>query len=476
MSYTSYESVLGGRYASKEMQAVFSAQNRYSTWRKIWVALAESENELGLPVTAAQIEQLKQNTDDIDFARVAEIEKQTRHDVMAHIRAYGEKCPDAAGIIHLGATSCFVTDNADIILIRRAFALIRDKLVTVIRNLAAFADSYKGLPCLAYTHLQSAQPTTVGKRAALWLQDFTIDYGDLRYVADRLRLLGNKGATGTQASFLRLFEGDAEKVLELERRIARKLGFDGVFPVSGQTYTRKEDMRVQNVLSGIAQSAYKFADDMRLLQSFGELEEPFGKNQVGSSAMAYKRNPMRCERICSLARFVTANSLNAPMTASTQWLERTLDDSANRRLSISEGFLAVDAILNVLIDVTSGITVYPKISEKRLRSQLPYIATENILMEAVKKGGDRQKLHEKIRQYSVQAETHYKQTGEETDLIGMIAADPDFLITRGEIETLLDPVAFVGLAPLQTERFLADHVKPILDENTGVSVGAVLEV
>ena len=332
------------------------------------------------------------------------------------------------------------------------------------------------MPCLAYTHLQPARPTPVGKRASLWLQDFTIDYGDLKTVADNLRLLGNKGATGTQASFLRLFGGDADKVLELERRIAERLGFASVFPVSGQTYTRKEDMRIQNVLAGIAQSAYKFADDMRLLQSFGELEEPFGKNQVGSSAMAYKRNPMRCERVCSLARFVMANAANAPMTASTQWLERTLDDSANRRLSLAEGFLAVDAILNVLIDVTGGIVVYPKISEKRLRSQLPYIATENILMEAVKKGGDRQKLHEKIRAYSVESEVRYKQTGEEPTLIELISADPDFRLSKAEMESILDPTAFIGLAPRQTELFLERFVRPILDENTGVAVRAELNV
>ena len=476
MSNTSYESVLGGRYASAEMQRIFSAQNRYETWRRLWIALAESEQEMGLPITDAQLAQMREKVSDIDFARVAEIEKQTRHDVMAHIRAYGEVCPEAAGIIHLGATSCYVTDNADMILIRDAFAVVRAKLVTVIRNLAAFAEENKSLPCLAYTHLQSAQPTTVGKRAALWLQDFTIDYGDLKYVADNLRLLGNKGATGTQASFLRLLGGDAEKVLELERLIAERLGFASVFPVSGQTYTRKEDMRIQNVLAGIAQSAYKFADDMRLLQSFGELEEPFGKNQVGSSAMAYKRNPMRCERVCSLARFVMANAANAPMTASTQWLERTLDDSANRRLSLAEGFLAVDAILNVLIDVTGGIVVYPKISEKRLRSQLPYIATENILMEAVKKGGDRQKLHEKIRTYSVESEVRYKQTGAEPTLIEMICADPDFGLSRAEIESILDPKAFIGLAPKQTELFLARCVRPILDENAGVAVRAELNV
>ena len=471
-----YESPLASRYASRYMLHLFSPDSRFETWRKLWVALARAEHELGLPVTQAQVDELAAHISPIDYDIVSKKEKEIRHDVMAHIRAYGEVCPEAAGIIHLGATSCYVTDNADMILIRDAFGVVRAKLVTVIRNLAAFAEEYKALPCLAYTHLQSAQPTTVGKRASLWLQDFTIDYGDLKTVADNLRLLGNKGATGTQASFLRLFGGDADKVLELERRIAERLGFASVFPVSGQTYTRKEDMRIQNVLAGIAQSAYKFADDMRLLQSFGELEEPFGKNQVGSSAMAYKRNPMRCERVCSLARFVMANAANAPMTASTQWLERTLDDSANRRLSLAEGFLAVDAILNVLIDVTGGIVVYPKISEKRLRSQLPYIATENILMEAVKKGGDRQKLHEKIRAYSVESEVRYKQTGEEPTLIELISADPDFRLSKAEMESILDPTAFIGLAPRQTELFLERFVRPILDENTGVAVRAELNV
>lgn len=471
-----YVNPLCTRYAGRTMQHIYSDDNKFSTWRRLWVALAESEQELGLPITDEQIRELRAHITDIDYDYAAAREHEVRHDVMAHVLTYGACCPEAKPILHLGATSCYVGDNTDIILMREALEQIRSLLVNVIQALADFAEAHKAEPTLAYTHFQAAQPTTVGKRAALWLQDFTIDYGDLKYVADNLRLLGNKGATGTQASFLRLLGGDAEKVLELERRIAERLGFASVFPVSGQTYTRKEDMRIQNVLAGIAQSAYKFADDMRLLQSFGELEEPFGKNQVGSSAMAYKRNPMRCERVCSLARFVMANAANAPMTASTQWLERTLDDSANRRLSLAEGFLAVDAILNVLIDVTGGIVVYPKISEKRLRSQLPYIATENILMEAVKKGGDRQKLHEKIRTYSVESEVRYKQTGAEPTLIEMICADPDFGLSRAEIESILDPKAFIGLAPKQTELFLARCVRPILDENAGVAVRAELNV
>lgn len=467
MSNTSYESVLGGRYASAEMQRIFSAQNRYETWRRLWIALAESEQEMGLPITDAQLAQMRGKVSDIDFARVAEIEKQTRHDVMAHIRAYGEVCPEAAGIIHLGATSCYVTDNADMILIRDAFAVVRAKLVTVIRNLAAFAEENKSLPCLAYTHLQSAQPTTVGKRAALWLQDFTIDYGDLKYVADNLRLLGNKGATGTQASFLRLLGGDAEKVLELERRIAERLGFASVFPVSGQTYTRKEDMRIQNVLAGIAQSAYKFADDMRLLQSFGELEEPFGKNQVGSSAMAYKRNPMRCERVCSLARFVMANAANAPMTASTQWLERTLDDSANRRISIPEAFLTADAVLSLAANVLRGARVYPGMMARHLAEELPFLATENILMRAVSLGGDRQELHEAIREYSVDTARRMKETGCGNDLAERLLADARFKLDEAALAQLMDVGKFVGLAPVQAADYVENTLAPLLEANRG---------
>ncbi len=463
MTHSTYESPFAGRYASKEMQSIFSSQNRYSTWRKLWVALATAEHELGLSVTTEQIDELKAHIEDIDFERVAQIESQTRHDVMAHNKAYGEVAPHAAGIIHLGATSCYITDNAEVILMRQAFDLLRKKLLAVIKNLSDFAFAQKDTPCLAYTHGQNAQPTTVGKRACLWLQDFVIDCADLDYVNNGLRLLGNKGATGTQASFLRLFDGDTEKVLRLEQRIAQLCGFDDVFDVSGQTYTRKEDMRILNVLAGIAQSAYKFAQDMRLLQSFGELEEPFGKNQIGSSAMAYKRNPMRCERIDSIARFVICNAMNGAMTASTQWLERSLDDSANRRVSISEGFLALDGIMNLLIDVTGGISVNHKVIEKRLMDYLPFIATENILMEAVKRGGDRQKLHEAIRRCSMQAEMERREGGS-GNLLEKIASDSAFGMSEQEIRALLVPSDFVGLAPLQTERFLEKKVKPLLTD------------
>ncbi|MCH5183570.1 MAG: adenylosuccinate lyase [Oscillospiraceae bacterium] len=472
MSHNTYESPFAGRYASKEMQQIFSSQNRYSTWRKLWVALATAEHELGLSVTQEQIDELKAHIEDINFERVAEIEAQTRHDVMAHNMAYGEVAPGAAGIIHLGATSCYITDNSEVILMRQAFDLLRRKLLAVMKNLSEFAYEYRGLPCLAYTHGQNAQPTTVGKRASLWLQDFVIDYQDLTYVNDGLRLLGNKGATGTQASFLRLFDGDGEKVLKLEKRIAELCGFADVFDVSGQTYTRKEDMRILNVLAGIAQSAYKFAQDMRLLQSFGELEEPFGKKQIGSSAMAYKRNPMRCERIDSIARFVICNAMNGAMTASTQWLERSLDDSANRRVALSEGFLALDGILNLLIDVTGGITVNGKIIEKRLMDYLPFVATENILMEAVKRGGDRQKLHGSIRRCSMEAEMERREGGD-GGLLHRLASDPAFRMTEEEMRAILKPSDFVGLAPLQTERFLEKKVAPLLkdyDESVNHSV------
>ncbi len=457
------------------MQDLFSPQKRAITWRRLWIALASAEMKSGLPVTREQIDEMTANADKIDFVRIAEIEKQTRHDVMAHIRAYGEVCPKAAGIIHLGATSCYVTDNADIIIMREALEIVSAKLLTVIKNLCDFALMYKDLPTLAYTHLQAAQPTTVGKRTSLWLQDFYIDYGDIEYIRKGLRLLGNKGATGTQASFLRLFDGDAGMVIELENMIAEYFGFSSVFDVSGQTYTRKEDMRIQSVLSGVAQSAYKFCQDLRLLQSFGELEEPFGKNQVGSSAMAYKRNPIRSERVCSIARFVLANSANADMTASVQWLERSLDDSANRRISLAEGFLAVDSILNLLIDITSGITVYPKVVEKRLLEHLPFIATENILMEAVKKGGDRQMLHERIRTYSIDTELAKKQ-GEEISLIDKIKSDPDFGLCEEELVAILNPRDFIGMAPLQTERFIKERILPILKDYDGKYSDSIIRV
>lgn len=474
MSYN-YESPLSGRYASKEMQELFSTHKRASTWRKLWVALASSEMKLGLPITKEQVDELEANIDNIDFDRIAAIEKETRHDVMAHNRAYGEVCPSAAGIIHLGATSCYVTDNADMIIMREALEIVKGKLLTVIKNLSGFALEYKDLPALAYTHLQAAQPTTIGKRASLWLQDFYIDYNDLGFVYNGLRLLGNKGATGTQATFLKLFNGDGKKVLKLENLIAEQLGFAGVFDVSGQTYTRKEDMRIQNVLCGVAQSAYKFCQDMRLLQSFGELEEPFGKNQIGSSAMAYKRNPIRSERVCSLARFVLANSANADLTASVQWLERSLDDSANRRISLAEGFLAIDSILNLLIDISNGITVYPKMIKKRLAEHLPFSATENILMEAVKKGADRQKLHEVIRIYSMEVELAKKQ-GENISLIDKIKNDASFMLSEEELIAILKPSDFIGLAPYQTEHFINEKIAPILKDYDGKYSDSIIKV
>lgn len=470
-----YESPFSGRYASEQMQELFSPQKRYSTWRKLWIALAESEMKMGLPIKKAQIDEMTANVKNIDFKRVAEIEKQTRHDVMAHIRAYGEVCPSAAGIIHLGATSCYVTDNADVVIMREALGLVKAKLLTVIKNLSDFAMANKDIPALAYTHLQPAQPTTVGKRAALWLQDFYIDYGDLNYIISGLRLLGNKGATGTQASFLKLFEGDGEKVLKLEELIADYLGFNDVFDVSGQTYTRKEDMRIQNALSGVAQSAYKCCQDIRLLQSFGELEEPFGKKQVGSSAMAYKRNPIRSERVCSLARLALSNAANADFTASVQWLERSLDDSANRRISIAEGFLAIDSILNLLIDISKDITVYPKVIEKRLFEHLPFIATENILMEAVKKGGDRQQLHERIRTYSIEVELAKKQ-GENISLIDKIKNDKNFRLSEEELMAILKPSDFIGMAPVQTESFINKKILPILKDYDGKYSDSIIKV
>lgn len=449
-----YSSPLNSRYASKEMLHLFSDDYRYSTWRRLWVALAESEMELGLPITDEQVQEMREHIDDIDYDLVAAKERQIRHDVMAHVFAYGEKCPTAKGIIHLGATSCYVTDNAEIIIMRQALELLRKKLQVVIYHLTKFAKEYRALPTLGFTHFQPAQPTTVGKRACLWAQDFVTDLYDLDYIKNGLRLLGNKGATGTQASFVDLFEGDLEKVKLLEQKIAQKMGFDQVFPVSGQTYPRKEDARVLNVLAGIAQSAYKFANDLRLLQSLKEIEEPFEKGQVGSSAMAYKRNPMRSERICSLARYCMINAQNPLQTAAVQWLERTLDDSANRRIAIAESFLAADAILNIAINVSSGLVVYPKVIEKRLMAELPFIATENIMMEAVKRGGDRQALHERIRAHSMEAAKAVKMEGKENDLLARIAQDEAFGLSLEDINTLLDPRAYVGRAPQQVDEFI----------------------
>lgn len=467
----SYISPLSTRYASKEMQALFSADMKFSTWRKLWVALAEAERELGLAISEEQIEEMRAHIYDIDYALAAEYESRVRHDVMAHVLTFGEICPKAKPIIHLGATSCYVGDNTDLIIMHKALKLIAAKLAAVIKNLSKFALQYKDLPCLAFTHFQPAQPTTVGKRACLWMNDLLLDLEDIEFTLANARLLGSKGTTGTQASFLELFDGDYEKVKKLDVLIAEKMGFSGCFPVSGQTYSRKVDSRYLNLLSGVAQSAAKFATDLRLLQHLKEMEEPFEKNQIGSSAMAYKRNPMRSERICSLSRYVCVDALNPAMTASTQWMERTLDDSANKRISVAEAFLATDAILNLYINITSGLVVYPKMIEKHLMAELPFMATENILMDAVKRGGDRQELHEKIRQHSQAAAAKVKQEGEDCDLLERIAADPAFGVTIEELREMLCPSNFVGCAPLQTERFLQEEAEPAIakysEENLG---------
>ena len=462
MNHDIYSSPLSSRYASKEMLYIFSENNKFRTWRKLWIALAETEMELGLPITPEQIAELKAHQDDIDYEAAAEYERKLRHDVMAHVHAYGDQCPNARGIIHLGATSCYVGDNTDIILMRQALVLIRKKLVNVIKQLADFAEEYKALPTLAYTHYQSAQPTTVGKRATLWIQELLFDLDDLEHKLGKLALLGSKGTTGTQASFLQLFEGDHAKVIEAETRIAKKMGFDQCYAVSGQTYSRKVDAQILNVLGGIAQSAHKFSNDLRLLQHMKEIEEPFEKNQIGSSAMAYKRNPMRSERIAALSRYVMIDILNPAITAACQWFERTLDDSANKRLSIPAAFLATDAILELLINVTSGMVVYPKVIEKRLRAELPFMATENIMMDAVKQGGDRQELHEKIRQYSIQAANRIKVEGLENNLLELIAADPAFKTDLPTLQRLLQPENYTGRAKEQTETFLKECVTPVL--------------
>ena len=472
----SYQSPLQGRYASPAMLKLFSNDTRYSTWRKLWVALAETEMELGLPITQEQVDELRAHIYDIDYDCVAAKEKEIRHDVMAHVYAYGVKCPSAKGIIHLGATSCYVTDNADVLILKEGLELIRKKMVKVLENLARFAKQYRALPTLGYTHLQPAQPVTVGKRATLWMQDLLMDYTDLVHMQGQLRLLGSRGTTGTQASFLALFEGDHEKVKKLDELVAHKMGIDGVFPVSGQTYPRKLDSRVLNVLGGLAQSAYRFGNDLRLLQHMREMEEPFEKNQVGSSAMAYKRNPMRSERICSLSRYIMSLMENPAMTAATQWLERTLDDSDNRRLSISEAFLAADAVLSLYINVTDGMVVYPKIIEKRIREFLPFLATENILMEAVKRGGDRQALHEKIRQHSMEASRRMKEEGADCDLLTRLAGDPAFGMTREQLDAVLDPSLYIGRCPEQVDEFLADYIQPILDAEGDVQVDAQVNV
>lgn len=462
MSKDCYESPLSSRYASKEMKYIFSPDMKFRTWRKLWIALAESEMELGLPITQEQIDELKANADNINYEVAEAREKLVRHDVMSHVYAYGQQCPKAKGIIHLGATSCYVGDNTDVIIMTEGLKLVRNKLVTVIRELAKFANKYKDLPTLAFTHFQPAQPTTVGKRASLWLQELLMDLEDVEYQLSKAKLLGCKGTTGTQASFLELFEGDHEKCKELDRRIAKKMGYNACFAVSGQTYSRKLDTQVLNVLSGIAQSAAKFSNDIRLLQHLKEVEEPFEKNQIGSSAMAYKRNPMRSERIGSLSRYVMVDVLNGAFTTATQWFERTLDDSANKRLSIPEAFLAIDGILNLYANVTDGLVVYPKVIEQRLRKELPFMATENIMMDAVKRGGDRQELHEKIRQHSMAASRVVKEEGGENDLLERIANDKSFGVTLEELEAILQPSKYVGRAPQQTTDFLNEVVYPAI--------------
>lgn len=460
-----YESPLSSRYASKEMKYIFSPDKKFRTWRRLWIALAESEKELGLPVTQEQIDELKAHADDINYEVAQEREKLVRHDVMSHVYAYGQQCPNAAGIIHLGATSCYVGDNTDIIIMTEGLQLIRNKLVSVIRNLSKFAEQYKSLPTLAFTHFQPAQPTTVGKRATLWIQELLMDLEDVEYQLEKAKLLGSKGTTGTQASFLELFDGDHQKCKELDKKIAEKMGYKACFPVSGQTYSRKLDSQFLNVLAGIAQSAAKFSNDIRLLQHLKEVEEPFEKNQIGSSAMAYKRNPMRSERIGSLSRYVMVDVLNGYFTTATQWFERTLDDSANKRLSIPEAFLAVDGILALYENVADGLVVYPKVIEQRLRKELPFMATENIMMDAVKKrGANRQELHERIRVHSMAASKVIKEEGGENDLLNRIANDDAFGVTLDELETILKPEKYTGRAKEQTEDFLAEYVQPILDK------------
>lgn len=462
MSYDRYESPFSTRYASKQMQYIFSADNKFRTWRRLWIALARAEQKLGLDISDEQIAQMEQYKDDINYDVAEKREKEVRHDVMSHIYAYGQQAPKAKPIIHLGATSCYVGDNTDIIVMRQGMELVRDKLCTVIQLLADFADQYKQIPCLAYTHLQPAQLTTVGKRATLWINELLMDYEELESRLANLSLLGQKGTTGTQASFMDLFNGDGEKIDQLEQMIAHEMGFERVVPVSGQTYSRKVDAQVLNTLSGIAQSAYKFANDLRILASFKEMEEPFEEHQIGSSAMPYKRNPMRSERICALARYVITNSLNPAYTASTQWFERTLDDSANKRIAVAEAFLAVDSILNIYINVADGLVVYPKMIEQRVMRELPFMATENIMMEAVKKGADRQEMHERIRQHSLAAAEQVKVFGRENDLVSRIAADPAFGLTEEEIRRVLDPALFIGRCPQQVERFLQRDVAPVI--------------
>ncbi|MBQ8304896.1 MAG: adenylosuccinate lyase [Blautia sp.] len=462
MSTDRYVSPLSERYASREMQYIFSPDMKFRTWRKLWIALAETEKELGLPITDEQIEELKSHAEDINYEVAREREKIVRHDVMSHVYAYGVQCPKAKGIIHLGATSCYVGDNTDMIVMKQALLLVQKKLVNVISRLSEFADRYKEQPTLAFTHFQPAQPTTVGKRATLWLQEFLMDLEDLEYVLGTLKLLGSKGTTGTQASFLELFEGDQEKIDRIDPMIAGKMGFEACYPVSGQTYSRKVDTRVMNILAGIAASAHKMSNDIRLLQHLKEVEEPFEKNQIGSSAMAYKRNPMRSERIASLSRFVMVDALNPAITSATQWFERTLDDSANKRLSIPEGFLAIDGILDLCLNVVTGLVVYPKVIEKHMMAELPFMATENIMMDAVKAGGDRQEMHERIRELSMEAGAHVKAEGKDNDLLKLIAEDPAFNLSYEELEKAMEPKRYIGRSREQTEAFLTGVVAPVL--------------
>ncbi|MBR6222083.1 MAG: adenylosuccinate lyase [Lachnospiraceae bacterium] len=474
MSNDKYVSPLSERYASPEMQYIFSPDKKFKTWRKLWIALAEAEMELGLSengkpvITKEQIEELKSFADDINYGIAKAREKEVRHDVMSHVYAYGVQCPKAAGIIHLGATSCYVGDNTDVIIMTEAMKLVRKKLINVMSKLADFATNYKDLPTLAFTHFQPAQPTTVGKRATLWLMELKLDLDDLEYMISQQKLLGSKGTTGTQASFMELFDGDHDRIKKLDELIAEKMGFDGCYPVSGQTYSRKVDSRILNVLSGIAQSAHKFSNDIRLLQHLKEVEEPFEKNQIGSSAMAYKRNPMRSERIASLANYVISDAINPAITASTQWFERTLDDSANKRISVPEAFLAIDGILDLYLNVVDGLVVYDKVIYQHFMREIPFMATENIMMDAVKNGGNRQELHEKIRTHSMAAAEQVKKYGNDNDLVDRIANDPAFGMTKEQIEAVLEPKNFVGRAPEQTEEFIFGVINPILNENQDI--------
>ena len=475
MNTDRYVSPLSERYASKEMQYIFSPDMKFRTWRKLWIALAETERELGLNITQEQIDEMKAHADDINYDVAKERERQVRHDVMSHVYAFGVQCPKAKGIIHLGATSCYVGDNTDIIVMTEALKLVRKKLVNVIAELSKFAAQYKDQPTLAFTHFQPAQPTTVGKRATLWTQEFLMDLEDLEYVLSTMKLLGSKGTTGTQASFLELFDGDQETIDKIDPMIAEKMGFKSCYPVSGQTYSRKVDTRVLNILAGIAASAHKMSNDIRLLQHLKEVEEPFEKSQIGSSAMAYKRKPMRSDRIASLSRYVMIDALNPAITSATQWFERTLDDSANKRLSVPEGFLAIDGILDLCLNVVDGLVVYPKVIEKRLMSELPFMATENIMMDAVKAGGDRQELHERIRELSMEAGKNVKVEGKDNNLLELIAADPAFNLTLEDLQKSMDPSRYTGRAKEQTEAFIANVVQPVLDAHKDL-LGVKVEI